>query len=75
MVPQYGPRLYIFPSLRYPGEFQFWSLQLLSLTLLEPQVAEPNHGAVYIGHCNRQAQEPAGDCKSKIAVQRPYMGA
>ena len=46
MVPQYGPRLYIFPSLRYPGEFQFWSLQLLSLTLLEPQVAEPNHEVV-----------------------------
>ena len=46
LVPEYGPRLYIYPSLQDPEEFRFWSLRFLSMTLLEPLVENPDHGLI-----------------------------
>ena len=36
LLPEYSPPLYIFPDENSPTEFHFWTLQLLSMTLLEP---------------------------------------
>ena len=36
LLPEYSPPLYIFPDQDSPTEFHFWTLELLSMTLLEP---------------------------------------
>ncbi|TFK78438.1 hypothetical protein K466DRAFT_657130 [Polyporus arcularius HHB13444] len=45
LLPKYSPPLYIFPSPETPTEYHFWSLQFLSMTLLQPVagVADLNH--------------------------------
>ena len=43
MIPDYSPPLYIFPDVDYPAEFRWWTLQLISMTLLEPLVDNPNY--------------------------------
>ncbi len=45
LLPKYSPPLYIFPSPDTPTEYHFWSLQFLSMTLLQPVagVADLNH--------------------------------
>ncbi|KAI0695086.1 hypothetical protein C8T65DRAFT_665879 [Cerioporus squamosus] len=45
-IPEYTPQLYIYPDLGDPDEFHWWSLQLLSITLLEPMVDYPNYGVI-----------------------------
>ena len=39
LLPDYSPPLYIFPESGVPAEFHFWSMQLLSMTLMEPVLA------------------------------------
>ncbi len=46
MTPDYTPPLYILPDLDIDGHYRWWSLQLLSLTLLEPLNAFPNHATL-----------------------------
>ncbi|RDX47398.1 hypothetical protein OH76DRAFT_778745 [Lentinus brumalis] len=45
-IPEYTPRLYIFPDMVEEDEFHWWSLQLLSITLLEPLVDNPNYAGI-----------------------------
>ena len=43
MIPNYSPPLYIFPDLDILADFRWWTLQLISMTLLEPLVDNPNY--------------------------------
>ncbi len=42
-IPEYTPKLYIYPDIVMQDVFNWWSLQLLSITLLEPLVDNPNY--------------------------------
>ncbi|KAI0695084.1 hypothetical protein C8T65DRAFT_744116 [Cerioporus squamosus] len=46
VIPEFTPRLYIFPDLRRPDLFRWWTMQLLSITLLEPLVQVPNYASL-----------------------------
>ena len=46
LIPDYTPPLYIFPHMYRENEFRWWSLQLLSMTLLEPLVQNPNYATL-----------------------------
>ena len=43
LIPDYTPQLYIFPQMDDLNVFRFWSLQLLSITLLEPMIDCPDY--------------------------------
>ena len=43
MIPTYTPPLYIFPDMKERNQYRWWTLQLLSMTLLEPLSANPNY--------------------------------
>ncbi len=46
MIPNCTAPLYIFPDLLDGNSYRWWSLQLLSLTLLEPLNANPNYATL-----------------------------
>ena len=46
MIPEFTSPLYIFPDLEDRNQYRWWTLQLLSMTLLEPLSANPNYGII-----------------------------
>ncbi|RPD75981.1 hypothetical protein L226DRAFT_570197 [Lentinus tigrinus ALCF2SS1-7] len=61
LLPNYSPPLYIFPHTDAPTEFHFWTLQFLSMTLLEPVQDVP--------HLDHETVDPTQWVAKRIAIK------